>query len=318
MVQTAVQESAPSVKEEHSYWSSMSLLTVSGIMLIIGVAWRIIDQFVLGLGDTWLNIMPSKLFPFLIIVGFFWKYRRPEIDSALGLSKNQLRVQLAVGLVMGLIISGLIDIGGTIAYGLLLDPTYPLELHILNSTLLGYTLLFFLTNAFLEESLFRGLLQNGLKTRFSANMAILLSAIAFGFWHAGWPLLNGGPNVVREVSMMVFFTTILGLLFGIYYERFSSGQSLTGVIVAHTIFNFVNENFKIGPEPSMQGPDMAFLTPGLLGMTLVMFLIVFSTLFFVFTRYKIEQVSSFWKRITEKVQNMHPSLSGTEPAENDN
>ena len=67
MVQTAVQESVPSVKEEHSYWSSMSLLTVSGIMLTIGVAWRIIDQFVLGLGDTWLNIMPSKLVPFLII-----------------------------------------------------------------------------------------------------------------------------------------------------------------------------------------------------------------------------------------------------------
>jgi membrane protease YdiL (CAAX protease family) len=318
MVQATAQESAPLMKENHSHWSSMNLLTVSGIMLIIGVAWRIVDQFVLGLGDTWLNIMPSKLFPFLIIVGFFWKYRRPEIDSVLGLSKNQLRVQLAVGLVMGLIISGLIDIGSTVVYGLLLDPTHPLELHVLNPPLLGYTFIFFLTNAFLEESLFRGLLQNGLKTRFSANMAIILSAIAFGFWHAGWPLLNGGPNVVREVSMIVFFTTILGLLFGVYYERFSSSQSLTGVIVAHTIFNFVNENFKIGPEPSMQGPDMAFLTPGLLGMTLVMFLIVFSTLFFVFTRYKIEQVSSFWKRITEKIENMHPSLSRTELAENDN
>jgi membrane protease YdiL (CAAX protease family) len=318
MVQTTIQESAPSMKEEHSFWSSMSLLTVSGIMLVIGIAWRVADQFVFGLGDTWLNIMPSKLFPFLIILGFFWRYRRPEIESVLGVSRNQLRVQLAVGLVMGLMISGLIDIGGTVVYGLLLDPTYPLELHILNPQLLWYTLLFFLTNAFLEETLFRGLLQNGLKTRFSANIAIVLSAIAFGFWHAGWPLLNGGSNVVREVSMMVFFTTILGLLFGVYYERFSSGKSLTGVIVAHTIFNFVNENFKIGPEPSMQGPDMAFLTPGLLGMTLVMFLILFSTFFFVFTRYKIEQVSSLWNRITEKTKNMPPTLSRTEPAENDN
>ena len=118
--------------------------------------------------------------------------------------------------------------------------------------------------------------------------------------------------------MMVFFTTILGLLFGVYYERFSSGKSLTGAIVAHTIFNFVNENFKVGPEPSMQGPDMAFLTPGLLGMTLVMFLIVFSTFFFVFTRYKIEQVSSLWNRITEKTKNMLPTLSRTKPVVNDN
>jgi membrane protease YdiL (CAAX protease family) len=304
MVQTAVQEGALSMKEEHSLWSSMSLLAVSGIMLIIGIAWRVVDQFVLGLGDTWINIMPSKLFPFLIIVGFFWRYRRPDIETALGLSRNQMRVQLAVGLVMGLLISGLIDIGSTVVYGLLFDPSYPLDLHILNAPLLGYTLLFFLTNAFLEETLFRGLLQNGLKTRFSANAAIVLSAIAFGFWHAGWPLLNGGTNVVRDVSMMVFFTTILGLLFGVYYERFSSGQSLTGVIVAHTIFNFVNENFKIGPEPSMQGPDMAFLTPGLLGVTLVMFLFVFSTLFLVFTRYKIEQVSSLWNRITKRTGNI--------------
>ncbi len=317
MVQTTVQERSPSMKEEHSFWSSLSLLTVSGIMLLIGIAWRVVDQFVLGLGDTWINIMPSKLFPFLIIIGFFWRYRRPEIETALGLSRNQMRIQLAVGLAMGLLISGLIDIGGTVVYGLLLDPTYPLDLHILNPQLLGYTLLFFLTNAFLEETLFRGLLQNGLKTRFSANMAIVLSAIAFGFWHAGWPLLNGGPNVVREVSMMVFFTTILGLLFGVYYERFSSGKSLMGVIVAHTIFNFVNENFKIGPEPSMQGPDMAFLTPGLLGTTLVMFLIVFSTFFFVFTRYKIEHVSSFLSRITERAQNMHQGLSGTESTKND-
>ena len=112
--------------------------------------------------------------------------------------------------------------------------------------------------------------------------------------------MNGGPNVAREVSMMVFFTTILGLLFGVYYERFSSGQSLTGLIVAHTIFNFVNENFKIGPEPSMQGPDMAFTTPGLLGVTLVMVILVFSTFFLVFTRYKIEQVSSLWNRITKR------------------
>ena len=320
MVQATVQESPPSLKEEHSLWSSASLLTISGIMLVIGIAWRIVDQFVLGLGDTWLNIMPSKLFPFLIIVGFFWRYRRPEIDSVLGLSRNQMRGQLAVGFVMGLMISGLIDIGGTVVYGLLIEPTYPLELHILNPGLLGYMLLFFLTNAFLEETLFRGLLQNALKTRVSANLAITLSAVAFGFWHAGWPLLYGGPasDVLMQVSMMVFFTTILGLLFGIYYERFSSGQSLTGVIIAHTIFNFVNENFKLGPEPSMQGPDMGFMTPGLLGVTLVMFLFVFSVFFFVFGRYKIEQVSTLWSRITEKTRTMLPGLSRTEAAVNDN
>ncbi|MFX1606072.1 MAG: CPBP family intramembrane glutamic endopeptidase [Promethearchaeota archaeon] len=298
----------------------MNLLTVSGIMLAIGIVWRVVDQFVLGLGDTWMNIMPSKLFPFLIIIGFFWRYRRKEIDSVLGLSRNQLRIQLAVGIVMGVLISGLIDIGGTVIYSLFLDPSYPLELHILNVELLGYMFLFFLTNALLEETLFRGLLQNSLKTRFSANAAIALSAIAFGFWHAGWPLLYGSParEVLMQVSMMVFFTSILGLLFGIYYERFSSGKSLIGVIVAHTIFNFVNEDFKIGPEPTMQGPDMAFVTPGLLGVTLVMFVMTFSVFFFVYGRYKIEQVASLWSRISIRAKNIVPGPSRTKATVNDN
>lgn len=231
-----------------------------------------------------------------------------------------MRAQLAVGITMGLMISALIDVGGTVVYGLLLDPSYPLELHILNGDFLGYMFLFFLTNAFLEETLFRGLLQNALKTRFTPNRAIVLSALAFGFWHAGWPLVNGGAGreVLMQVSMMVFFTTILGLLLGIYYERFSSGQSLLGVIAAHTIFNFVSECFKIGPEPTIQGPDLAFYSPGLLGVTLVMFLVVFSVFFMVFGRYKIEQVSALWHRITEKARSILPSFSRTEAAVNDN
>jgi len=313
------QKSSDSVHDEKSMWASMSILSLSGIMLIIGVIWRIIDQFVLGLGETWMNILPSKLFPFLIIIGFFWKYRRDEISTVLGLSRNQLKAQLLAGLVIGFMISVLIDFGGTIFYGLAIDPTYPLELHILNPELLGYMLFFFLTNAFLEEILFRGLIQNSLKTRYSAKIAILGSAILFGVWHAGWPLLNASPgeSVVTTVSMMVFFTTILGLLFGIYYERFSSGKSLMGLIVAHTIFNYVSESFKIGPEPTMQGPDLGFANSGVMMVSMIFFLLIFSILFVVFWRYKIEQFSEGWNRISEKVRTTNPGLSKKVPAEQD-
>ena len=304
MVTTMTQESSAPDQEKTSIWSTMNILVISGIMLSIGIIWRIVDQFVLGLGDTWMNILPSKLFPLLIILGFFWIYRRQEIDSVLGLSMKQLRVQLAVGLVMGILVSVLIDTGGTVLYSLLLDPSYPLELHIINGELLGYLFFFFMINAFLEETLFRGLLQNSLKTKLTPNKSIAISAIIFGLWHAGWPIVNATPeqSVIVEVSMIVFFTTILGLLFGIYYERFSSGKSLMGPIVAHTIFNFVNECFKIGPEPIMQGPDMGFATPGLMIVSLVMFVITFSILFVVFWRYKIEQVSALWGRTIERMK----------------
>lgn len=320
MVTTMTQKRGGSVQDEKSMWTSMSILTLSGIMLAIGVVWRIVDQFVLGLGDTWMNILPSKLFPFLIILGFFWKYRRNEIASVLGLSKDQLKTQLAAGLVIGFLISALIDLGGTIFYGLVIDPTYPLELHIINQELLGYLFLFFLTNAFLEEILFRGLIQNSLKTRYSPKFAIVVSAIIFGVWHAGWPLLNASPgeSVVTTVAMMVFFTTILGLLFGIYYERFSSGKSLMGLVVAHTIFNYVNECFKIGPEPTMQGPDMGFANSGVMVVSMIFFLLIFSILFLVFWRYKIEQAADMWNKISGKVRTIVPGLSKKETAEQDN
>ncbi|MFW9975836.1 MAG: CPBP family intramembrane glutamic endopeptidase [Candidatus Thorarchaeota archaeon] len=303
-MQATVQESVSSEKRETSKWSSLSLIIIGGIMLTIGIVWRVIDQFILGLGDTWMNIMPSKLFPFLIIIGFFWKFRRSEIGSVLGLSKNQLRVQLSFGLLMGLLISFMIDVGGIVIYALFLDPAYPLELRTLNIELLGYMFLFFLTNSFLEESLFRGLLQNAFKTRFSPNRAIFLSALIFGFWHAGWPILNGGQveEVMTQVFTIVFFTIILGLLFGIYYERFSSAQSLVGIIIAHTILNFVGECFKIGPEPVMQGPDIVMYNPGIMAVTFVLFFGTFLTLFIVLWRYKIEQISDLWHRLTDRMR----------------
>ncbi len=314
MVQATVQESVSTKRQESSKWSSLSLLTISGIMLSIGIAWRVVDQFVLGLGDTWMNIMPSKLFPFLIIIGFFWKFRSSEIGSVLGLSTNQLRVQLSFGLFLGILISFMIDVGGTVIYGIFLDPSYPLELRILNPELLGYMFLFFLTNAFLEETLFRGLLQNAFKTRVSPNRAIGLSALIFGLWHAGWPIVNGGPirEVMTQVATIVFGTIILGLLFGFYYEKFSSGQSLVGVIVAHTILNFVGECFKIGPEPTMQGPDIVMHNAGIMTVTFALFFGTFLTLFIVFWRYKIENAATLRHRLTKRMRNILTSDTGTD------
>ncbi|MFW9788166.1 MAG: CPBP family intramembrane glutamic endopeptidase [Candidatus Thorarchaeota archaeon] len=302
MATTQVQEIIESEQVEPSAWSSFSLLKVGGIMLAIAAAWRVVDQFVLGLGDTWLNIMPSKLFPFLLIIGFFWRYRPHEIDSVLGLTRENFQAQLAVGLLIGIAISFGIDFGGTIVYGLFVDSTYPLQFHILNPELLGYMLVFFVTNAFLEETLFRGLLINAFKTSQSSTRAILLSAIIFGVWHAGWPLVNGfaDSEVMNQVVSMVFFTTILGIFLGIYYERFNSSRSLVGPIFIHTMFNYVSECFKIGPEPVIQGPDLIFSNPGLMATTLLMFFLIFIPLGIILWKFKIEQASVIWYRLVGK------------------
>ncbi len=302
MVTTQIQENVESEHEELSSWTSSGLLKIAGIMLTIAVAWRIVDQFVLGLGSTWMNIFPSKLFPFLILLGFFWKYSPHEICSVLGLSRDKLQARLTIGIMIGIIFAVGIDLGGTIVFALFIDPTYPLQLHIINEGLLGYMFIFFLVNAFLEETLFRGLLQNAFKTRYSVNASIMISAVLFGLWHAGWPLLNGGTTteVMTQVFTIVFGATILGLLFGIYYERFSSGKSLVGPIVAHTIINFVRECFKVGSEPVSQGPDMVFSNSGIMTATLLTFLLTFIPLFIILWKYRIEQVTDFWWRLIGK------------------
>ncbi len=313
MVTIAVQEKDSPKPRKQFFWTSLGLVPIAVIMLTIGIIWRILDQFVFGLGDTWMNILPSKLFPFLIIISFFWIFRRSEIESVLGLSLKNLKLQLTIGVVMGIMISGLIDIGSTVLYAVFLDPTYPLELHIVNPELLGYMLFFFIVNALLEETLFRGLLQNSLKTKVSVNRAIILSAVTFGIWHAGWPLLNAEPgqSVVMEVAVMILSTSLLGILFGVYYEKFSSGNSLIGLIVAHTIFNYVSECFKIGPELSVQGPDLVFASLEIMVISLIMFFLVFSILFTIFWKYKIEQVSTMWSRMKAR------GLSMRETTQND-
>lgn len=301
MVTTQIQEKTELEHNDVSNWTSTGLIKIAGIMLTISVIWRILDQFVLGLGSTWMNIFPSKLFPFLILLGFFWKYRPTEIGPVLGLSRDKIKSHLIVGILIGIIFAIGIDIGGTIVFALLIDPTYPLQLHIVvNEGLLGYMFIFFLTNAFLEETLFRGLLQNTFKIRYSVNTSIMISAVLFGVWHAGWPIVNGftGADAINGVASMVFFTMILGIFFGVYYERFSSSRSLLGPIAIHTIVNFVNECFKVGPEPVIQGPDMVFANNGLMATTLLMFTVTFIPLMLFLWKFKIEQVIGFWQRIT--------------------
>ena len=147
----------------------------------------------------------------------------------------------------------------------------------------------------------------------------MLSAVIFGFWHAGWPLLNGGVDIVNQVASMVFFTTILGLFLGIYYERFNSSRSLVGPIFIHTMFNYVSECFKIGPEPVIQGPDLIFSNPGLMATTLLMFFLIFIPLGVFLWNFRIEQVSAIWSRLTGKEnggEHMH-SENEIKPNRND-
>ncbi len=266
--------------------SRMNLLPLALGILALSIAFRLIDVLILNLGDTWLNILPSKVLPLAIILFVFWHYRPKEIHSVLGISDSSMVVHLGIGVLLFFILFVIVDLGAVVLYATMLDPSYPLTLDIVNTELLPYVLFFFLVNAIMEETLFRGVLQNGLKTRFSVNKAIAISALTFGVWHACWVLVTG--EIMSGIALVVF-SGILGAFFGVYYERFSSGKSLMAPIMAHTLFNFFNETVKVGPVTGYQGPDV-YTNPAILSIGMILFLVAFPILFVLAGRYRVEDV----------------------------
>ncbi|MFX0107145.1 MAG: lysostaphin resistance A-like protein [Candidatus Hodarchaeota archaeon] len=294
------------VNQNQSIWSQLSLPILAMIMLAVGATWRVVDVFVLNLGSTWINILPSKLGPLLILLGLFYFYRRNQLDEVLGIHGDQFRIHVIVGFFVFAAMYLIVDIGASIIFASFIDPSYPLDFRIVSANLLLYSFVFFLINATFEETLFRGLLQNGLRTRYSFKKAILFSSIVFGFWHVVWPIANGSS--LSEAGGILFVSAFLGVLFGVYYERFSSRRTLTGPITAHTLVNFANENFKVGPDPVVQGPDFTFMEPQLMLISLVLLIVTFSMLTIVMWKYRIEDVRTTKMRLRQHIRQLTGKL----------
>ncbi len=282
-----------------SPWAQASLLQLASVLFAVALAWRVVDIFVLRLGDTWLNILPSKLFPLLVLIVVFWSRQRGEVRTVLGLSKDHLRTHIVMGLVLGVSIWLVADVASAAVYAGVFDPQYPLAVYVVTTYLLPYSALFFLTNALLEEALFRGLIQNALATRVTMGRAVLGSAILFGLWHLTWPLLSdvGRLLTVAEALGMVVLSALLGVFMGLYYARFARGRSLMGPVMMHTLFNFLNENFKVGEDPSVVGPDFVFSNATLMVITVLMFIASMGVLMVLVAHYHVEDMSVLTNRL---------------------
>lgn len=289
----------PEVEDDtafHSQWARTPLLVLAGIFLLIGVVWRNIDVFVLNLGNSWMNILPCKLFPLLLIIGFFWFYRKKEIPTVLGLKIQDTRMHAVIGITLGISLYVLGNVLATIIYATFFDPSLNLEFIIIEINLLWYSAIFFLINAVYEEVLFRGLLQNALRDYVTANRAILFSAMIFGIYHIIWPIYHAETNVARIVVTIVF-SGLLGGVFGVYYEKFSNRSTLLGPIFAHWVLNFLNENFKISTDIVVSGPDVLLVNPIQMGIALLLVTLCFAVTFRFFWKYRAETVHEWISRI---------------------
>ena len=97
-----------------------------------------------------------------------------------------------------------------------------------------------IVNAFMEESIFRGLMLPQLMRRFRFWQANVLQAFLFGLAHLVWPLMSWlrGQSTAEEAlagaASLLIFTTVGGLVFGYLYYR---TDSLWTGIFAHLIDN---------------------------------------------------------------------------------
>jgi len=282
--------------EKESFWNHFPLLALAGLFLFIGVVWRNVDIFILGLSESWLNILPCKLFPLLIILGFFWFFRRSEMGSVLGLRYHEPRKHVTIGIIVGVALFLMGNAVASVIYWAFIDPSLGLNVVIIRVELLWYSAIFFLINAVYEEILFRGALQNGLREYMSINRAILTSAVIFGVYHIVWPIYFAGTGTLSpsHIFVYVIFSAILGGIFGIYYEKFSSRVTLLGPIIAHWLINFLNENIKISTSEVIAGPDVLIGNPPIqMVIALLLVLIMFSSSIFVFSKYRVEDLDGW-------------------------
>ncbi|MDF1540473.1 MAG: type II CAAX endopeptidase family protein [Candidatus Thorarchaeota archaeon] len=300
---TTTEMQSPSIvgEEPDQFKHRLGLIPLSIIMLAIGIAWRVVDVMVLDLGSTWLNILPSKLFPLIILLFVLWRYYEDGLGSTLGLTKENMKAHIVLGIGIGFSFFLAVDLGGAVLYSIFVDPTYSTSIIAAKAGLLAYSFIFFFINAVYEETLFRGLLQNGLREKITIYPAIMTSSIIFGVWHAVWPVANGSP--IGEGLSLIIFSGIIGGFFGIYYEKFASRKSLIGPIAAHTLFNFMRECFKVGAAGQIEGPDVSFSNPIIMAFMMVLFLGLFGSYFVLAYRYRVESVEMPGTRFREKIAN---------------
>ncbi|MFW9921113.1 MAG: hypothetical protein ACFFED_16040, partial [Candidatus Thorarchaeota archaeon] len=123
---TTVQDQTESLPSENPDTRVLpGIFQVALIMLLVGVVWRIVDVMVLNLGDTWLNIMPSKIGPLLIMIGVLWKiYGKQEMRTTLGFVKSNFSTQFTIGILLGVSFYLCVDILGSLIYHSLVNPSY--------------------------------------------------------------------------------------------------------------------------------------------------------------------------------------------------
>jgi membrane protease YdiL (CAAX protease family) len=129
-------------------------------------------------------------------------------------------------------------------------------------------------NAFMEESIFRGVILPHLMLRFRFWKANALQALLFGLAHLVFPLHSWSSGqataneAVAEAAALLVFAAIGGLVFGYVYYR---TNSLWTAVLAHLLDNVIGRFFHIQTASRLNAETdiMLLASIGLLGLVLL-------------------------------------------------
>jgi len=156
----------------------------------------------------WFPLIYGTLIPALVFVDRI----NPDIDVIPGWRRGLLLVPVAI--LLGLLLA---EGESAIIQSEALIPTWSLG----QLAMITVVMIFFV--GFVEEYLFRGLLQDSLKREFGRWPALLVASAVFGLMHSGY-------GVPAEMA----FAGGIGLVFGVAYEYL---DSLVFITVTHGILN---------------------------------------------------------------------------------
>jgi CAAX protease family protein len=236
--------SSESRAERYNAFSLARPMTVSVAFFIVVVALRSLGAFVLQLAER-PNIIFSGVLGSLLVWGYLRVLRKPI--TSIGLHGRNFAKAFLIGALSLLILYVTLyavqfyrlSIAGETSR--LVFGTIDNETGALDGT---FFTLFYLVgqffNAFMEESIFRGVILPHLMLRFRFWKANALQALLFGLAHLVFPLnswasgqATAGEAAAEAVSLLVF-TTVGGLVYGYLYYRTAS---LWTVVFAHLINN---------------------------------------------------------------------------------
>ncbi len=207
------------------------------LFLFISVIVRLTDIFLFNLDLTPLNILPSKVIPLILLVAYVASTYRTL--APLGLHMRLIGQSIALGIMIFSVywvFPFFLEVGITTIIQL-----FPIVgLNVLPLFFLTYIVVFFIINSFMEEGLFRGLMQRTFMTKTTVLKANLIQAIIFGLWHLVWPIKQLITGLMPPLIAFFYALWYVGFTFGfgiVTGYMFQKTSNLIGPIVLHTLWN---------------------------------------------------------------------------------